>query len=124
MSTQIDELKNAINEGDLDKVAKIIFSLTKDGKEILIPGKPLFAKIKESKAEVKNVLSFKKEKQKTEIETIEIYLYYPVWVLMLTIERNVANNNISMSYDVRVPENLGARITKSFIDYQNMEKIK
>ena len=48
MSTLIDELKNAINEGDLD----IVF-LTKNGEEILIPSKPLFAKIKESKAEVK-----------------------------------------------------------------------
>ena len=120
MSTLIDELKNAINEGDLDKVVKIVFSLTKEGKEILILGKPLFARIKESKAEVKPL--FKKEK--TEVETIEIYLYYPVWVLMLVIERNLANNDISISYDVRVPENLGGRLIKSWFEYQPMERIK
>jgi len=48
--------------GDLDKVAKIIFSITKDGKEILMLGKPLFARVKESKAEVNSGLPFKKDK--------------------------------------------------------------
>jgi len=125
MSSSIDELKSAINEGDLDRATKIIFSLTKDGKEILIPSKPLFARIKESKAEVKSGLPFKKDKQITEIETIEVYLYYPIWVLMLVIERNLANNNISIEYEIKAPGTLGGSISNAYIDYQPpMKKIK
>jgi len=43
---------------------------------------------------------------------------------MLIIERNLANNNISISYDVRVPESLGSRLIKSHFEYQPMERIK
>ena len=43
---------------------------------------------------------------------------------MLIIVRNLTNNNISISYDVRVQENLGSRLIKSWFEYQPMERIK
>lgn len=52
MSTQFNELKNAIYEGDLDKVTKLIVSLTKDTDNVIIQPKPQFMTAKVSSTEI------------------------------------------------------------------------
>jgi len=76
------ELINAIMEGDIEKVTKIIFALTKDKSQVIIPSKPLFTIIEK----LGNVSG--------EIKELSIALFYPGWVLTVLVSAEEKHGEI------------------------------
>jgi len=76
LNPKFEQLINALKEGDLDKIPKLVFSVIREAEESYefpIPGKPLFVNVEPRDVEdgiIKDVL---------------IELYYPGWVLYVGI---------------------------------------
>ena len=83
MNPKFEQLINALKEGDLDKVVKVLFSITRISEdpseeryEFAIPGRPLF--LTGEITEIEN----------NAIKEITIDLHYPGWVLRITARDN------------------------------------